>query len=1082
MEKLNIVRASAGSGKTFKLILEYLSHLYDNTGDFIHILAVTFTNKATEEMKSRIIGVLFELAIGMPSKYLEQLQERTGRTEKQIRLKSDVILKKILHNYSRFSVSTIDSFFQYIIRSFTHEIGIQGGYRIEMDDDLILQRAVDDLFIRIEHDKALCSWLTEFTENRIEESRSWNLKREILKLGSEIFKERYKQFSDVISKKLHNKDFLSDYRQQLFNIRYSFESALKEYGKQGMESISQNGLLVNDFYQKSRGPAGYFQKLENGDISVPGSYVMKTYEDIEQWARKDHPKWPFIRKICETSLHPLLQKAVSYYLENKKAYFTAKTLLRNFYSLGILADITRSVYNYVREKNLFMISDSAQFINRIIDNNDTPFIYEKTGNYFHHFLIDEFQDTSGFQWKNFKPLIRNSISENYSCLVVGDVKQSIYRWRNSNWEILAYDILDDFHAEEMHTETLGINWRSKKNIVSFNNAFFSLAPEILQQQFNNEKNTHNETDSRTIPDLYKDVKQDLPGNLSEDGYIRIGFYDETGDYDAKICAEVINIIRQLLDNGYQPSDIAILTRGKNEGKKIADYLLEHRQNQSHGSGYPFNVISDESLMLASAASVRFVVSLFRHMVEPENHVNNYFMLYEYLNHIKNSDHKTSRAIIPEYDSETAEASIRSILPEAYDPLPDYPVNRSLYEVLQEIIQVFSLNELRGEQAFLLAFKDMILDYTEYNSSSLPAFLDYWDETGSKKSIPGAEEQDAIRIMTIHKSKGLEFKAVIVPFCNWKINQGDTIIWCQPEGEPFAEMDILPVDYGKALKETTFAGDYYREKLKTYIDNLNLLYVAFTRAKTALYCFASADTGKPEDAIINVSQLVSGTLKHEALASLSFKTIHQQGFTIFEKGSPDKPGKEEKTISKSYYVEDYPESNTIERMKIAYHAREYLAPDEKNFHPLSYGKIMHELFSHIYELKDIEPAVENLYFDGKISGAEKKMIKKDMQSFFSDARVKSWFSGEWKVLNERDILTKPSRNKRPDRVLINEKSAVIIDYKFGETELKEHLDQVMEYADLLKQMGYEQPEMFLWYVLKRKIIHIGKENDEISLET
>src|SRR4030042_2651007 len=253
MAQLNIVRASAGAGKTFRLTLEYLSHLYDNTDDFIHILAVTFTNKATEEMKSRIISVLHTLATGRSSEYLDPLLKITGRSEKEIRMKSDIILKKMLHHYSRFSVSTIDSFFQSVIRSFTREIGIQGGYRIEMDDDLVLQKAIDDLFTRIEHDKALCSWLTEFTENRIEESKSWNLKREILKLGSEIFKERYKQFSDNISKKLHNKDFLSHYRHEIFSISRSFESILNGYGKQAMESIGQNGLLVDDFYQKSRG-------------------------------------------------------------------------------------------------------------------------------------------------------------------------------------------------------------------------------------------------------------------------------------------------------------------------------------------------------------------------------------------------------------------------------------------------------------------------------------------------------------------------------------------------------------------------------------------------------------------------------------------------------------------------------------------------------------------------------------------------------------------------------------------------------------------------------------------------------------
>ena len=1071
MAQLNIVRASAGSGKTFRLTLEYLSHLYNNTDDYSHILAVTFTNKATEEMKSRIIRVLSELAGGKSCEYLQPLLIITGRSEKEIRLKSDIILKKILHNYSRFSVSTIDSFFQHIIRSFIREIGIQGGYRIEMNDDLILQKAIDNLFTRIEEDKALLNWLTEFTESKIEGSQSWNMKREMTRLGREIFKEGYKQFSENINRKLHDKNFLSDYRKELFRIKNTFESILTGYGKDGVEAIEHNGLLVDDFFQKSKGPAGYFYRLAAGDIPEPNSYVLKAFHDIEIWSKQENPGLSLIRKVCEDSLHPLLQKVIRFYLDNKKEYKTAETLLKNFYTLGILTDITKSVYHYTREKNLFMISDSAQFINRIIDNNDTPFIYEKTGNYFHHFLIDEFQDTSGFQWKNFKPLISNSLSQDYSCLVVGDVKQSIYRWRNSNWEILAYDILDDFYSGAIHSETLEINWRSKKNIVLFNNAFFNVASKILHQQFSSESETDDETNGKSINNLYADIKQNLPERTPDGGYIRIGLLDDSLNYDNTVCIEVVKIIKQLQDSGYSPNDIAIITRSKKEGKKMADYLLGYHQNQEPGSRYQFNVISDESLFLNSSVVVRFIISLFRHIVEPEDHVNNYFMLYEYLNYIHEDGDRDPHVVIPDYNAQSAEKSIKAILPEAYHQFLDNQVNISLYEITQEIIRIFLLNEIRGEQAFLMAFKDLIIDYTDYNSSGLPAFLDYWDETGSQKAIPGTEEQNAIRILTIHKSKGLEFNVVIIPFCNWKMDQSNTVIWCQPRKEPFSMMDIVPVDYTRALKETIFEDDYQNERLKIYTDNLNLLYVAFTRTRKALYCFAQEDTRKSGDPVNNVSQLIFKVLKTEELTGPDIRINQNEGIRIFEKGFLEIPDKKDDTINKSYHIEDYPENNTIDRMKIAYHAREYLEPGDDHFQPLSYGKIMHDLFSRIYAFEDIDSAIETLYYQGKIGDSEKEIIKKDLLLYFSDIQVRSWFSGEWMVLNERDILTKSAQTRRPDRVLIQNRSAIIVDYKFGDMELKEHKEQVMEYADLLKQMGYEQVELYLWYVTKRKIIQI-----------
>jgi len=398
---------------------------------------------------------------------------------------------------------------------------------------------------------------------------------------------------------------------------------------------------------------------------------------------------------------------------------------------------------------------------------------------------------------------------------------------------------------------------------------------------------------------------------------------------------------------------------------------------------------------------------------------------------------------------------------------------SLYEITQEIIRIFSLNEIRGEQAFLLAFKDLIIDYIDFNSSSLPAFLDYWDETGSQKAIPGTEEQNAIRILTIHKSKGLEFNVVIIPFCNWKMDQSNAVIWCQPREEPFSMMDIVPVDYTRALKETIFEGDYYNERLKIYTDNLNLLYVAFTRTRNALYCFAQEDTRKSEGPVNNVSQLISKILKTEELTGPDIRINQGEGIKIFEKGLPEIQDKKDDIINKSFQIEDYPENNTIDRMKITYHAREYLEPGDNNFHPLSYGKIMHDLFSRIYSSEDIDSAIETLYYQGKIGDSEKEIIKKDLISYFSDIQVKSWFSGEWKVLNERDILTKSAQTRRPDRVLIRNRSAIIIDYKFGDKELKEHKEQILEYADLLKQMGYEQVELYLWYVTKRKIIQITK---------
>ena len=1077
MSLLHIVKASAGSGKTFRLTLEYLSHLYDETDNFRHILAVTFTNKATEEMKSRIINVLYQLASGIQNNYLKPLSALTGRNEKEIRMKSDIILKKLLHNYTRFSVSTIDSFFQSVIRSFTREIGIQGGYRIELDNDLVLQKATDNLFGLVDHDKTLLKWLTEFSENRIEETKGWDLKRDLLRLGSEIFKERYRQFSNETARKLHDKELLISYRKELSHITRKVEKELSDYGNQGITVIEQNGFQTDDFFQKSKGPAGYLYKLADTEIIPPNSFVMKTYDNLESWSKRDHPRWHQIIKVCEESLQKILHKAVDFYLENSNAYFTAKTLLKNFYTLGIINDITKSVYNYTRDHNLFMISDSARFINRIIDNNDAPFIYEKTGNHFHHFLVDEFQDTSDFQWKNFKPLISNSLSQNFSCLVVGDVKQSIYRWRNSNWEILSDGIENDFYKGAVKTESLGINWRSEGNIVSFNNSFFSIAPGILQLQHNLESGSN----GNEIRGLYTDTLQNLPDQSHGEGYVSISFTEKTIDFEEKVCKLTTDTIKKLLETGFMPGNIAILTRGKKEGRVIADYLLEFRQRQSAGSIYRFNVISDESLFLGSSSVIRFIIAVLRYLAEPENHINNYLLLFDYINCIAPSD-IGSTAKVPEYYADLHETCMLKILPEDFKLIHDLTANRSLYEKLQVIIRMFSLNSITGEQAYLMAFKDMITDYVEYNGSGIPAFLNYWEETGKQKSIQGNEEQDAVRIMTIHKSKGLEFEAVIIPYCNWKMDRSDDIIWCRPTEKPFDMLDIVPVDYGSSLKNTLFAHDFYEEKQKTYLDNLNLLYVAFTRARNALFVINQDSDVKQDMTLNNISQLISVIFNDEKILKTGFEKSVNNNLKIFEKGSLKKPESENASAPANYLIGNQPENSTIGRMGVSYHASEYLEHDDSRLHPMNYGKIMHELFSLIISEKDVDPAVEFLYLQGKLNENEKVFIRNDIRSLLNDIQVKSWFSGDYKVLNERDILCRSHENRRPDRVLIKDNSAVIIDYKFGQKELNEHRRQVLDYADLLTRMGYIQVEIYLWYINKRKIIQVRSEDNEIPVGT
>ena len=1084
MSKLSIVRASAGSGKTHKITGEFLKLLYGDTDNFRHILAVTFTNKATEEMKTRIISELHRLASGEDSKYLDILKEYTEYPEKNIRTKSDTILKKILHNYSRFSVSTIDSFFQRIIRSFTREIGIQSGFTIELDIDRVLEEAIDRLFFASDEDMSLREWLVSFAINRTEEGRSWNFKKDISELGKQVFKEEFKEYSDKIAGKLNNKEFLKTYLSDLYKIKNHFESMLSEKGKRGLELISSYSLAIDDFSYKLHGPAGYFDKLARGDFKAPGSRILAALNSPEKWYAKSSTMKDRIEEAVAKGLNDQLVETVGFFEKNYSNYLTSKTIRTNFFTLGILTDITREILKYTNENNLFLISDASAFLNKIIENNDAPFIYEKTGNYFHHFMIDEFQDTSGFQWNNFRPLIVNSLAQNFDNLIVGDAKQSIYRWRSTNWEILTEKVYSEFFKESINNVTLNVNRRSRRNIIDFNNSFFTRAPEIMQNKFNDELSElmkHPEADklASNIVNVYHDVWQSGSKPVNEGkGYVKIRFVDPKEDSEVK--NNLIDILKKLQDKGYRLRDIAILTRQKKEGKGIADFLIEYKNSCHEEDKYRFDVISEESLYLNSSCAVSFIVALLRFFINDNDNINNYFIVFEYLNYIKNRANDGTGIIVDDYRSDSYISLIDTLLPRSFTGSAGYIAGLPLYEAVERLVEIFSLGDIEGEVPFIQAFQDMVLEYSGRKSSDIYTFLEYWDSVGSDRSISISEAQDAIRIMTIHKSKGLEFKAVILPYCNWDIDnvKNRPVIWCKPGGSPFNSLDIVPVRYIKELKDTHFAVDYYIEKSRSYIDNLNLLYVAFTRASDALFCIANSRASKNGISAVSglLQSLCSGSYDNIQAAKengglLLFGKYYNREENIFEYGSLDDVKPDDSYRGhEAGRIKGYAASDSRKKLRIAYQAGDYFAPDtDIRTSPLSYGKIMHEIFGNIVTTDDIDRAVEKVYVEGKIGLEQKKAIRRDIDNIFADTRIRNWFSGGWRIYNEKEIILPDGPVRRPDRVMLKGSDAVIIDYKFGNVERREYIDQVNEYELLLKKMGYSGIESYVWYLSTGKIV-------------
>ena len=469
MSKLKLYRASAGSGKTFKLTEEYLKLVIANPESYKNILAVTFTNKATEEMKKRVISELSKLANDENSVYLNLLAKSLNINRELVKSRANIVITNILHDYSHFSIKTIESFFQSILQSFTKELGLNSSLRIELNTELVLENAITKFLNDLGKNEMVLKWITEFAFHKINEGYNWNIVNDINRLGKEIFKEIFMFFDRELLNTINNKVVLTDYLENLKSIVRNFDNHLSGIGENAIDIIQKNNLNISDFYYKDTGPAGYFKKLKDRKTDEPKSRVLECLNLPEKWSSVKHERHDQIISLVNNRLNKLLNEAVDFYYSNSSNYKTAKIILKNIHTLGILNDLALKAIEYSRENSLFLLPHGTKLLHEIINENDTPFIYEKAGQWFKHIMIDEFQDTSVMQWKNFKPLIINSLSEGGFNLIVGDVKQSIYRWRNGDWQLLAEKLgneLKNFGIDD--SLILDTNWRSLPGIISFN--------------------------------------------------------------------------------------------------------------------------------------------------------------------------------------------------------------------------------------------------------------------------------------------------------------------------------------------------------------------------------------------------------------------------------------------------------------------------------------------------------------------------------------------------------------------------------------------------------------------------------------
>ena len=1042
--RAKILNASAGAGKTYQLAYHYIRDVVDQPTIYRHILAVTFTNKATEEMKSRILKEIHALAEGQESSYLTLLSNDLGLSHTQIRQRAAEARSRILHDYSRFTVLTIDTFFQRILRAFIKELNLDLNYNIELETASLLTQGADQLIERITSNQELLTWLTNFVEERIEEGRRWDIREGILSLGGEIFKERNKEAIASLRTRAELQELISQATARS-------QAAAKQLIAQAqalVSKIEEAGASMTDFPQKSRGLAGWIYKMAAGSLAPYGSYVAAALREDDAWGKVGS-----LSQTLRPLLQPLLIALCRAFDEEVRHQNTTRLLRETYRSFALLGDLYKEVQLLCEKQQLMVLSETKYLLSEFITENDAPFIYEKVGNRFDRFLIDEFQDTSLQEWKNFLPLLRNAMAQTETAktavLLVGDVKQSIYRWRGGDWRILHSEAGRALGEGETEVVNLDANWRSLQTIVQFNNESIRRIVEAGSRQLSillddavaagSIPRTQAELLKPTLSNAYTNLRQFPRRKNSEGGYITIESFDEKPNIIACIC--------QAIDRGYTPSDILILARDNNGCTSIATELLEFKGRHTDPR-YRFDVMTQEALIISSASVCDFITATFR----LTQNIDESLSIARYNRYLQ----RPFDAPLPDDEREWLQG-LGLLSPE---------------EVFEQIVLFHRLDSRSEETAYLQAIHEQIIGYTIRKVADTALFLRWWEEQGMHRSLAVEQRAATIEISTIHKAKGLERPVILIPYCAWDLNtRPGSIIWSEAHEGIAAQAGSFPIRYKQMMGTSAFATDYYEELVHAYIDHINLLYVAFTRAKEELHIFfpSKQETGKT-DALLRSVLHPSPEGRHCHIGELEGRyTLLAENCERFEFGSPSAPRREEKPNKRiTHLITHYPTAKADLRLRLP-SARYFEEEAKEQFSPRDFGILMHRAFEEAETRDQITQAIDRMEQEGSISAAEAPTLHRMVQEALSNPVVGSWFDSGWEVRNEHQIILPNSGAlRRPDRVMISGSRAVVVDYKFGELHADRYRRQIGEYVSLLQKMGYTEVEGWLWYVKQGKV--------------
>lgn len=1031
-----VYNASAGSGKTFTLVKSYLEIVLGSSDPsyFKHILAVTFTNKAAAEMKERIISTLDELKEpARTHQMMPMLAEALQLTPDQIRDRANRTLKAILQNYSAFSISTLDSFTYRLIRSFAFDLGLSLNFDVEMDAASLINEAVDALIAQIGIDQKITSLLIDFSIQKIDEDKAWDISRELKEIAFLLLKDNDAAYVQKLQKR-PIQDFL-DFKTRLKKRQQEIEQRFKEIGEKGLEIIQHEGVPYTAFSYSEL--PNHFIKLVEGQLDkllFEGRLNKHVDEDYHFYSTKATATDKLAIDNIIEELKSLFTLSKTYYLEVYGSYVLNDLFLKNIIPLAVLAKLKSALDEIKAERNVYLNAEFNGIISRNLQEQPAAYIYERLGDKYTHYFIDEMQDTSLLQWVNLVPLIHNALAqENASLLLVGDAKQSIYRWRGSEPEQFlklteeGNSLLHNPFTIDKKMLALETNYRSFSQVIEFNNSFF----QFLSSHFN----------KPDYQQLYHAENQQLStdklGGFVQLSFIEKGLVGEARDlaYATEVHAQIEQCLTQ-----FRPSEICVLVRKKAQGVQLANYL----------SSQGIDIVSSETLLLKNSEKIAFIINVLSYINTPKDHNFLFNALYYLL------EKREVEVAYSAYISKMTSLTIREVfLALAVDGI-QFDLTKfnqlSLFDAVEYLIRSFKLD---GEpDAYVIYFLEEVFQYSQKKSNVLAEFLAEWEQKKEKLSIVVPDHLDAVQIMTIHKSKGLEFPVVIYPYDLDIFEQNSDQEWFpvhkQFEDYPF---DNLLIPMRPKLEQSGEVGAdlYHQYRNEKEFDTINLWYVTFTRAIEQLYVIGELKSGKKK--LSSSSQFLMEYLKEIGRWN--------EAVTTFQFG-------ESKRISAP--IEAHEDNNYLARIdstdwethQIAI-AAQMAWLDQLNEGAIAYGTLIHEMLALINSITDVERVTTRYLLQGKIKNDQREEVSMRLTNIVSHPKLTSFFSPGLKVYAEREILTAEGRLLIPDRWVVFEDQTVgILDYKTGKENAAHH-HQVNQYKTHIEALGYTVRACLLVYI-------------------